>query len=167
MELADRIAVMSRGRVAQLGAPRELYENPQDIDVARFLGQSNELSIVVDRVEGDGGRIVGSSPAGEVTATWLPRHDARPPEPGERFVVFGRPGDFGLAAAPGVEAGGENRWHGRVEAARFIGSHTEYVVTVGELRLRCWVPPDAPGLADGAEVTVTARPDRLQAIREP
>jgi iron(III) transport system ATP-binding protein len=39
--LCDRIAVMSEGRVHQVGAPRELYENPSNVFVAKFLGRNN------------------------------------------------------------------------------------------------------------------------------
>jgi iron(III) transport system ATP-binding protein len=39
--LCDRISVMSEGRVLQTGAPRELYEHPTAVFVARFLGRNN------------------------------------------------------------------------------------------------------------------------------
>ena len=39
--LCDRIAVMSQGRVHQVGAPRELYEHPAGFVVAKFLGNNN------------------------------------------------------------------------------------------------------------------------------
>jgi iron(III) transport system ATP-binding protein len=39
--LCDRIAVMSAGRVQQVGAPRELYKHPANVNVARFLGNNN------------------------------------------------------------------------------------------------------------------------------
>lgn len=42
--MADTIAVMNGGRVEQMGAPTDLYENPRTTFVANFLGQSNLLS---------------------------------------------------------------------------------------------------------------------------
>ena len=39
--LCDRISVMNEGRVLQTGAPRELYERPAAVSVARFLGRNN------------------------------------------------------------------------------------------------------------------------------
>ena len=39
--LCDRISVMNEGRVLQTGEPRELYERPTEIRVARFLGRNN------------------------------------------------------------------------------------------------------------------------------
>ena len=41
MTMADTIAVMNQGKVEQMGAPTELYENPMTTFVANFLGQSN------------------------------------------------------------------------------------------------------------------------------
>jgi iron(III) transport system ATP-binding protein len=42
--LCDRISVMSEGRILQTGAPRELYERPALISVARFLGRNNLIA---------------------------------------------------------------------------------------------------------------------------
>jgi ABC-type Fe3+/spermidine/putrescine transport system ATPase subunit len=44
LAIADRIAVMNIGRVAQVGEPREIYQNPQSPFVAGFMGESNTLS---------------------------------------------------------------------------------------------------------------------------
>jgi putative spermidine/putrescine transport system ATP-binding protein len=41
LTMSDRIAVMDRGRVAQLGTPAEIYERPRTEFVATFIGQSN------------------------------------------------------------------------------------------------------------------------------
>jgi spermidine/putrescine ABC transporter ATP-binding subunit len=41
LTMSDRIAVMDRGRIAQLGTPAEIYENPRTAFVAGFIGQSN------------------------------------------------------------------------------------------------------------------------------
>jgi ABC-type Fe3+/spermidine/putrescine transport system ATPase subunit len=51
--LSDRIAVMSRGRVEQLGAPREIYEHPATRFVADFIGASTVLcgrAVAADRI---------------------------------------------------------------------------------------------------------------------
>ena len=43
MELADRIVLLRDGRIAQVGAPRELYENPSDEFVMGFLGPVSKV----------------------------------------------------------------------------------------------------------------------------
>ena len=50
MTMADTIAVMNEGRIEQMGTPEDLYENPQTVFVANFLGQSNLIK----------GQIIGS-----------------------------------------------------------------------------------------------------------
>ncbi|MFD1508013.1 ABC transporter ATP-binding protein [Lacimonas salitolerans] len=53
LTMSDRIAVMSSGELQQLGSAREIYESPRNMFVADFIGDTNLLSVTVDRVEGD------------------------------------------------------------------------------------------------------------------
>jgi putative spermidine/putrescine transport system ATP-binding protein len=61
MSLSDRIVVMSKGRIEQIGTPQEVYERPASAFVAQFLGKTNELAATVDRT---------SSPARLVAGSW-------------------------------------------------------------------------------------------------
>jgi sulfate transport system ATP-binding protein len=45
MEVADRIVVMNKGVIEQIGSPGEVYENPASDFVYHFLGDSNRLHI--------------------------------------------------------------------------------------------------------------------------
>jgi len=51
LDISDRIAVMNRGRVAQVGTPREIYDQPDSSFVADFVGKANFIE----------GRVVGKS----------------------------------------------------------------------------------------------------------
>jgi putative spermidine/putrescine transport system ATP-binding protein len=54
MSIADRIAVMSQGRIEQLGSPVEIYDEPATLFVNNFIGSSNLLTGRVEAVtEGD------------------------------------------------------------------------------------------------------------------
>ena len=44
--LCDRISVMAQGRILQTGDPRELYEQPATVSVARFLGRNNLIRVM-------------------------------------------------------------------------------------------------------------------------
>ena len=57
MVMSDRIVVMDRGRIAQLGTPTELYDHPATPYVANFLGSSNMISSQVVEVRPDGVRL--------------------------------------------------------------------------------------------------------------
>ncbi|MBV8586793.1 MAG: ABC transporter ATP-binding protein [Verrucomicrobia bacterium] len=51
LSLADRIVVMSDGRTLQIGSPEELYSQPANLQVARFMGYRNILELGVERFE--------------------------------------------------------------------------------------------------------------------
>lgn len=82
--MSDRIAVMSAGRVQQVGPPREIYETPANRFVADFIGETNLLEVSVESVEGGvaqvvlpGGYRIGCPAAGHVPG---PRHLSIRPE---------------------------------------------------------------------------------------
>ncbi len=45
MEVADTVAVMNMGHIEQIGPPREIYDHPATVFVARFVGQMNQLQL--------------------------------------------------------------------------------------------------------------------------
>ncbi len=48
LSMSDSIVVMQQGRVVQKGTPRDIYENPKNISVATFIGESNIFDVVID-----------------------------------------------------------------------------------------------------------------------
>jgi iron(III) transport system ATP-binding protein len=44
LSMADRVAVLRNGLIAQVGTPQQLYEQPADADIARFLGEANVIN---------------------------------------------------------------------------------------------------------------------------
>ncbi|MBL8700662.1 MAG: ABC transporter ATP-binding protein [Alphaproteobacteria bacterium] len=75
MALSDRIVVMNKGRVEQIGPPHEVYENPASAFVAGFLGKTNVLpgEAAGDRIAiGDGRWPARAGLAGRVEATIRP-----------------------------------------------------------------------------------------------
>src|SRR3990172_3044613 len=53
LALSDRVAIMSRGRLEQVGTPEEIYAHPRSRFVAEFVGLSNFLPARVEAIEGD------------------------------------------------------------------------------------------------------------------
>jgi iron(III) transport system ATP-binding protein len=49
LSMADRVAVLRNGVIAQVGTPQDLYEHPADLDIARFLGEANVVEGVASR----------------------------------------------------------------------------------------------------------------------
>jgi putative spermidine/putrescine transport system ATP-binding protein len=72
MSLSDRIVVMSKGKVEQIGTPQEVYERPASAFVAQFLGKTNEFSATVDRTAQPARLVAGGwsapAPAGSAGA---------------------------------------------------------------------------------------------------
>ncbi|MFF3395297.1 ABC transporter ATP-binding protein [Streptomyces sp. NPDC002669] len=125
MTMADTVAVMNAGRVEQLGAPADLYENPRTTFVANFLGTSN---LIEAEVVSAGTDIVVSAGGGKLR---LPtdRCTARATE-GGKLLLGVRPEKISLAPADETDtiAEGRNRVTGRIVDSSFIGVSTQYVV---------------------------------------
>ena len=63
LTLSDRIAVLSRGKLKQLGTPHELYEKPSNPFVADFIGINNLIPGRVKEVRDAGSRLVVETPS--------------------------------------------------------------------------------------------------------
>jgi putrescine transport system ATP-binding protein len=120
MTLADRLAVMDKGRVQQVGTPREVYESPNSRFVADFIGSVNLFD----------GRVVAAGEGWAEVAlddgTVLRAAASEAVAPGGAAAVAVRPEKLSLAAAPGGE--GENELHGTVRATAYLGDSSVYHV---------------------------------------
>ena len=129
LTMSDRIAVMSNARVAQLGTPAEIYENPRTAFVAKFIGESNFFDgKVVDRAEsGKGGGSwweVESSGGGRFR---VPAGNGLGPGRAIRIAV--RPEWLDLVQ-PGAVPPGENALCGSVRDVVYLGETMHVVVTL-------------------------------------
>jgi spermidine/putrescine transport system ATP-binding protein len=122
LTMSDRIAVMSHARVAQLGTPAEIYENPRTAFVAKFIGESNFLDgRITDRgdawweVEGRGG-IRFRIPVINGLA------------PGQDVRIAVRPEWLDVCRPDGVPAG-ENAIPGTVRDVVYLGETMHVVVS--------------------------------------
>ncbi|GGP61956.1 ABC transporter ATP-binding protein [Streptomyces melanogenes] len=126
MTMADTVAVMNGGRVEQLGAPADLYENPRTTFVANFLGTSNLIEAEV--VEKSGEDLVVTAGGAKLK---LPGGRCSAPDTsGGKILVGVRPEKISLAHKDdeGSIAAGRNRVPGRIVDSSFIGVSTQYVI---------------------------------------
>ena len=140
LAIADRVGVMSNGRLEQLAPPRELYENPVNAFVAGFIGTVNRLE-AVGAADGRWQVLGRSVPA------------ARPGQEGLRDVAAIRPEQ--LAIDPAGEGGAS------VVSVSFLGPMTRVIVddaTYGRLFADI-ISSDAAGLHAGQPVRVRLRDD--------
>jgi putrescine transport system ATP-binding protein len=122
MTMADRIAVMSEGRIVQTGTPEEVYEAPNSRFAAEFIGSTN---IFAGRVAPDA--------ADRIACAELPVPLALPhamnARAGHPVTVSVRPERIGLARADERdELPAANAAWGRVEQIGYMGSYTLYFV---------------------------------------
>ena len=114
LSVSDRVAVLSHGRIEQIGTPSEIYGSPATPFVAEFIGTMNRLEATVL----DGGR--GEIDHGGVRLTV---DAARGRQTGERVLVLVRPESLELSvSANGAE--GENILVGEVLTHTFLGPVT-------------------------------------------
>lgn len=153
MELADRIVVMQRGQVAQMGSPESIYGSPETLYVARFLGVANDM--VADVVSATADRAVLTAPVGTIEAEGI----------GKRFEGTGvnvvmRPEYLSIEPLSDVAP---NRWRGEVVSRSFLGAYTEYIVRLGDETVCCRHP--RKDLADvGDDVSVSILPENVRLV---
>jgi iron(III) transport system ATP-binding protein len=149
MALSDRVVVMDRGRIQQVGAPEEIYRYPANRTVAGFFGTPNLLAANVEactRVDGGRVRLDVAGPG------WRGRCEAATEVPaGGAVTVMVRPEDIRISSSPGDDG---LRWSGRIAHTIFRGATRSIFVETEQGRLNV----DAPafgGYAVGDTVTVT------------
>ena len=130
--VGDRVAVLHRGRLEQIGRPEDLYRRPASRFVAGFVGRASELRGRVEGVDGEGTlrvRIDGSDAVWTVDRTG---GDAEGPlDDGSRVVLVARPEALELVAP-----GAPDALPARPVARRFTGPLTyRRVVTDGGIEL--------------------------------
>jgi iron(III) transport system ATP-binding protein len=133
MVISDRIAVLDRGRVAQVGAADEVFLQPRTRFVAEFIGRTNLVEGVAVGPE----RVAHGRLRLRVGAAGL--------VPGARVAVSIRPHDIALAASDDVAPPGRNALRGTVRRASFLGDGVDYHVAVADsdvvLRVAAAVAP--------------------------
>jgi spermidine/putrescine transport system ATP-binding protein len=160
LTMSDRIAVMNRARIEQIGDPEEVYDRPATSFVAGFIGVSNLMPGTV-RKSGDQGEVEldngvnvsvgvnGFTPGDRCQAVVRPE---------KLSIGTGEPGEFGV--------------DGLVESSVYLGTSTQLVVRLRDgVRMTVLVPnadeaerQRLPG--GGASVKVTWRPEHLHLVPE-
>ncbi|HEX6329785.1 MAG TPA: ABC transporter ATP-binding protein [Actinomycetota bacterium] len=131
LTMSDRLAVMSNGRVEQVGTPSEVYEEPTTTYVADFLGVSNLMDARAAGAATDGRAMLRLGDFDLVTA----RNDAD--ARGDVKVVI-RPERVRLEESGST---GENRVPGMVERVVYVGSTMQVFVHLAPGQtLQAWIP---------------------------
>jgi spermidine/putrescine transport system ATP-binding protein len=181
LHLSDRMAVLRGGRCLQVGTPKEIYEEPADRFVARFIGPANEITGDVVAVEpapappaparepAEAAGIAPSAPVAPVTPCYrlvasVGTFGVRKGEvfAGRKATLLVRPEKIRLLRqkpSPIPEAFME----AQIEDIRYLGSRTDYAVRSGELQFKVFEPEldrlKKRTLKSGDRVYLTWRPE--------
>ncbi|WP_217588101.1 ABC transporter ATP-binding protein [Lentibacillus saliphilus] len=123
MAVSDRIAVMKSGEIQQVGTPKEIYQRPENIFVASFIGRTNVLERQINRRE-DGSYRLHMDPSYHVSIkdivwsketnqeTMMAKLSVRP----EEFIIDDD----------------ESGMEGTILTSSFLGMNTHYLVELGD-----------------------------------
>jgi multiple sugar transport system ATP-binding protein len=118
MTLADRIVVLSAGRIEQVGTPLELYEHPDNLFVAGFIGSPKMNFLEAELVRGSGSEAEVRLTDG---STLLARVDASRTSPGDKVTLGVRPEHLRISNSDGGEG---NLLHSTVAFVESLGGTT-------------------------------------------
>jgi ABC-type Fe3+/spermidine/putrescine transport system ATPase subunit len=146
LSIADRIAVMSEGRIEQIDDPLGIYHAPRTEFVARFIGEGNFLPGTVAAVEDGRARV---DTAAGLTVRAAPGRQ----RPGGAVVAMVRPEKTRVALRPEPL---ENSFPAVVRAITFLGPVTRYRLLLRDLPFAASLPDAShlAGVGPGATVHV-------------
>jgi len=131
LTMSDRIAVMSKGKVQQMGTPVEIYERPTNKFVADFIGESNFLEGKIKSISKDEASVFVPSLNAELVGMPISEGLVK----GEEIVVCIRPEKVRITEKNAVN---QNMFPGKVANTIYIGADTHVFVDLQGTRLKVW-----------------------------
>ena len=159
MSISDRIAVMKKGKIVQIGTPQELYMNPNSLFVAHFIGESNFMEGILTRAQ-DGAVEIELRGGFKVHAVSEKLRDE------ERVILAVRPEVVTMETGT-VER--ENALAGTVEKITFEGTFMRYEIRLSSQDV---VVVNRPSLTEewidvGRSVTLSFPPEKTHVFAYP
>lgn len=121
MSISDKIIIMSKGKVEQIGTPREIYYHPKSKFVADFIGEANFLKAQVTAADGEKAQIV-------VAGQGLEANNFAGARAGDESTLVIRPEAVVLSEKGLLES--------TVTLSTFMGSYQYYQVMVGDMEVQ-------------------------------
>ena len=150
LAIADRVGVMNKGRLEQLGPPTQIYSRPATPFVAEFVGLTNRLAGMVKDGEV------------EVRGARLPL--VKPDAPDGPAIALVRPEAVSLVADG---EGASGALSGTVIAVAFLGATSRVTVDLGDMVVLAQMPTSsAAATPAGTRVTLSLRPDPVLIARD-
>ena len=151
---SDRMAVLDGGIIQQVGAPMGLYDHPDNLFVAQFLGTAN---IIRGRVEKSADKTIFVSTGGlEITI--------KEGEPGAASIIF-RPQNVNISEAP--QSANAATFPGTIRRSEFLGNIIRYSIDIGETEILVDDQhlPDSDIFTPGTTVTIGLNKSGVQVLK--
>ncbi len=133
MTLADQLVVMNNGNVLQVGYPDEVYNHPDEMFVAGFIG-SPGMNFIPCRLSGDRSQLC--APCFAYTLPPFVREQLRDISPDQELILGIRPEDIGVDLHPLPEA-----IPASVYISEALGKETLLTLACGDNLIKAFVPP--------------------------
>ncbi len=158
LDMSDTIAVLSEGRIVQMGTPRDIYFRPANAFVAGFVGATNLVHGTIPATAA-GAQAQVTLDAGQPLRCLVP-HAAT-----GRIAVSIRPECIVVAPAGTPPPEDCNRLDGVIASTGFLGNMNRYAIRVGDALLHANTPPDLD-FPVGAPVALHVAPHNAVAVPE-
>ncbi len=136
MVISDRIAVMDSGNVAQIGNPKDIYQEPANRFVADFIGTMNFMSgEIVDVIEKDNAALVRTEFTDQLVCSTA---DTEAAIPGTNVYASIRPEDVEVFSESPQTA--ENVFKGKIVHKAYLGNFLFFFVSVNDTMIRVQAP---------------------------
>lgn len=154
LALADRIALMQNGKLAQVGSPGEIYENPASASIADFLGVTNIFPV----------RRNGRAGTYKVVDHQMDLNTTEYALDGDAIKACIRPEDILVSSQR--PSSDHNHWSGEIRVASYQGSNIRYLIDLhgGPSIEALTGRRDCPDAESGSRVWVTADPADIQVL---
>jgi iron(III) transport system ATP-binding protein len=145
LAIADRVLLLDRGKIQQEGPPEAIYGRPSSLFSAEFMGSNNRfVGKIVEIVDGR------ARLAGDAWSLWGTLEAKK--TLGDAAIGLSRVERIHLVDGPG-----EHRLKAQLKSALYLGERWEYVLEIGDLRLRIWGETSR----DAGDYWISLPPDSL------
>jgi ABC-type Fe3+/spermidine/putrescine transport system ATPase subunit len=126
MSISDRLVVLHKGVIQQIGSPVDIYEHPANEFIAGFVGYVNFLEGQVQAIHPETNTASVMTEFGRLDLD----RDQKEIAAGERVLLVIRPESVSLSPWSGGES--QNMFHGAVESRMYAGNLAKYTIKFGQ-----------------------------------
>ena len=155
MMVSDRIGVMCQGKILQIGTPIEIYDKPDSIFVARFIG-SPTMNLIEGRLEQHNDELFLDADDARIPLYGVPSEKSKLNSYIGKIVVLGvRPEDIEISTQPM-----KGYFTGKIALIESIGNKLEIIVELNSITLYALSPPRTD-LKVGQSIHLKLRPMKV------